>query len=74
MEAIKKGLEGNTGRVGEMRGNGLKLIQEWTVKKFSGQVMIHSGDGLAIVAQNGTQFRRVNKILGTIAQFVIHYH
>lgn len=28
MEAIKKGLEGNTGRVGEQRGNGLKLIQK----------------------------------------------
>ena len=73
-DAIKKGLEGNTGRVGEQRGNGLKLIQEWTINNFSGQVMIHSGDGLAIVAKDGIQLRKVHKILGTIAQFVIHYN
>src|SRR5436305_863822 len=30
IEAIKLGLAGNTGRVGEIRGNGLKLIQQWT--------------------------------------------
>jgi len=74
MDAIKKGLEGNTGRVGEERGNGLKLIQKWTINNFSGQVMIHSGDGLAIVAKDGIQLRKVHKILGTIAQFVIHYN
>ncbi|PJC38726.1 hypothetical protein CO044_03430, partial [Candidatus Peregrinibacteria bacterium CG_4_9_14_0_2_um_filter_38_9] len=74
MEAIKKGLEGNTGRVGESRGNGLKLIQKLTINNFSGQVMIHSGDGLAIVSKKGIQLSRVHKILGTIAQFVINYN
>ncbi|MBU1130339.1 hypothetical protein KKE45_03405, partial [Patescibacteria group bacterium] len=33
VEAIIKGLGGNTGRMGEKRGNGLKLIQDWTINK-----------------------------------------
>jgi anti-sigma regulatory factor (Ser/Thr protein kinase) len=34
IEAIKLGLTGHTGRVGEVRGNGLKLIQQWTIKNL----------------------------------------
>ena len=73
IEAIKLGLAGNTGRVGEIRGNGLKLIQQWTLQNFSGTVMIHSGSGLVIVDKTGMKERTVNKILGTVAQFVIKY-
>lgn len=72
-EAIKKGLAGNTGRVGESRGNGLRLIQQWTINNFSGMVMIHSGDGLVTVTKGQMQDRTVNRIVGTLAQFVIHY-
>lgn len=73
IEAIKLGLAGNTGRIGEIRGNGLKLIQQWTLQNFSGTVMIHSGDGLVIVGKSGIKDTKVNKILGTVAQFVINY-
>ena len=72
-EAIKLGLAGNTGRVGEARGNGLRLTQLWTIQNFSGSVMIHSGDGLVIVDKSGMEEKTVNKILGTVAQFVISY-
>lgn len=74
IEAIKKGLAGHTGRVGEKRGNGLRLIQEWTINNFSGKVMIHSGDGLVIVDKNGSKSYKVNRILGSLAQFVINYN
>lgn len=73
IEAIKLGLAGNTGRIGEIRGNGLKLIQQWTLQNFSGKVTIHSGDGLVIVDKSGMRDFEVNRILGTIAQFVINY-
>ncbi len=72
IEAIKTGLEGHTGRIGEPRGNGLLMIQSWTKEYFSGKVMIHSGDGLVIVNKNIESYK-VNKILGTLAQFVIYY-
>jgi hypothetical protein len=74
LEAIKLGLAGNTGRIGEVRGNGLKLIQRWTIQNFCGKVMIHSGEGLVIVAKEGMKEYTVNKILGTLAQFVINYN
>lgn len=73
IEAIKLGLAGNTGRLGEIRGNGLKLIQNWTIQNFSGKVMIHSGNGLVTVDKSGMKEVTVNKILGTVAQFVINY-
>lgn len=73
-EAIKTGLAGKTGRIGEVRGNGLKFIQEWTINNFSGQLMIHSGDGLVIVDKSGMKEYTVNRILGTLAQFVINYN
>ncbi len=73
IEAIKLGLAGNTGRIGEIRGNGLKLIQRWTLQNFAGIVMIHSGNGLVIVDKSGMKDTKVNKILGTVAQFVINY-
>ncbi|MBU0569258.1 hypothetical protein KKB40_00560 [Patescibacteria group bacterium] len=71
--AIKKGLAGFTGRIGEKRGNGLKLIQEWVLKNFSGNVIIQSGKGLVIVNQKGTVEREVPRILGTVASLVIKY-
>lgn len=73
MAAIKKGLAGFTGRVGEDRGNGLKLIQEWTLNNFSGNVIIQSGKGFVEVKQKGTFGHEVPKILGTIASVVINY-
>lgn len=73
IDAIKLGLAGNTGRIGEIRGNGLRLIQQWTLQNFSGKVMIHSGNGLVIVNKTGMKEYTVNKILGTIAQFMINY-
>ncbi len=71
--AIKKGLEGNTGRIGENRGNGLKTIQKWTIGNFHGILTIHSGGGLVQVDENGTQEKEVAPIVGTLAQFVIYY-
>lgn len=73
IEAIKLGLAGNTGRVGEARGNGLKVIQQWTIQNLAGCVMIHSGNGLVIVDKTGMKESKVNKILGTVAQFMINY-
>jgi len=73
VEAIKKGLAGNSGRVGEVRGNGLRLIQQWTLQNFSGTVMVQSGDGLVIVRKGQIENRTVQRIVGTLAQFVIHY-
>lgn len=74
IQAIKKGLAGYTGRIDEERGNGLRLIQKWTIQNFSGKVMIHSGNGLVIVDKSGMKEYPVHKILGTVAQFVINYH
>ncbi|PIR91986.1 hypothetical protein COU01_04130 [Candidatus Falkowbacteria bacterium CG10_big_fil_rev_8_21_14_0_10_44_15] len=73
VEAIKKGLAGNTGRVGETRGNGLKFIKSWTINDFYGKLFIHSGDGLVIAGKDGSVEKQVNKILGTIAQIMIYY-
>lgn len=73
IEAIRTGLAGNSGRVGETRGNGLRLIQQWTIQNFSGMVMVQSGDGLVIVRKGQIEDRTVQRIVGTLAQFVIHY-
>lgn len=73
VEAIKTGLAGNSGRVGESRGNGLRLIQQWTTQNFSGTVMVQSGDGLVIVRKGQIEDKEVQRIVGTLAQFVIHY-
>jgi len=73
VEAIKLGLQGYTGRVGEKRGNGLKLIQDWTINKFDGAVRIHSGNGLVVADKEGIRDKHVNPILGTLAGFMIKY-
>jgi hypothetical protein len=73
VKAIKLGLQGFTGRIGEKRGNGLKLIQDWTVNKFDGEVRIHSGGGLVVVDGKDVRGRTVNPILGTLASCVIKY-
>ena len=73
INAIKLGLRGITGRIGEKRGNGLKLVQNWTINKFNGIVRIHSGNGLVIIDKNGEQSRIVNNILGTLASFLVTY-
>lgn len=75
IEAIKLGLSGVTGRVGEQRGNGLRLIQDWTINKFNGKVRIHSGSGLVEVdKKDGTKERDVHNILGTLTEFVVIYN
>jgi hypothetical protein len=51
----------------------LRLIQQWTLQNFAGTVMIHSGSGLVIVDKTGMKDSEANKILGTVAQFVINY-
>ena len=48
--------------------------QDWTINKFNGIVRIHSGNGLVIVDKDGIQSRVVNKILGTLASFVVTYN
>lgn len=73
LEAIQKGLEGYTGRIGETRGNGLKTIQNWTINNFHGILNIHSGKGLVQVDESGIQAKEVMPILGTLAQFVLYY-
>lgn len=73
VEAIKLGLTGVTGRIGENRGNGLRLIQRWTLNRFRGILRIHSGAGLVIVDQDGQKTSRVPRSLGTLAELVIFY-
>lgn len=74
IEAIQLGLRGVTGRIGEPRGNGLKIIQDWTINKFDGTVRIHSGSGLVIVdKKDGQRSKTVFSILGTLASFVVRY-
>jgi len=73
IQAIKKGLDGFTGRIGEKRGNGLKTIQNWTINNFHGILTIHSGNGLVQVDEHGIEAIETNSLLGTLAQFVIHY-
>lgn len=73
IEAIKKGLAGNTSRINEERGNGLKFIQQFTIGKFSGNLTIHSGAGLVEVSERGITEKIVPKILGTIVQIMLYY-
>jgi hypothetical protein len=73
IQAIQKGLEGNSGRIGESRGNGLKLVQKWTIKNFHGILLIRSGAGLVQVDEDGSQSLEVAKVIGTTAKFVIYY-
>jgi hypothetical protein len=73
IDAIKKGLEGNTGRIGEKRGNGLKTVQDWTINNFHGILTIHSGRGIAQVDEYGIESMPTIPILGTLAQFMICY-
>jgi hypothetical protein len=73
IEAIKLGLQGVTGRVGEKRGNGLITVQNWTINRFSGSLRIHSGEGLIAIDQHGRRERVVPRILGTLAAFVVRY-
>lgn len=74
IEAIKLGLSGVSGWIDAKRGNGLKLVQDWTLNQFSGILRIQSGNGLVTVAKTGIKGYKTNKILGTIAEFVIKYH
>ena len=73
LEAIELGLSGVTGRIGETRGNGLKVIQNWTINNFDGIVKIHSGKGLVVVDKDGKHTQTVFSILGTLASFVVKY-
>ncbi|MDO8470488.1 MAG: hypothetical protein Q7S63_00745 [bacterium] len=73
IEAIKKGLKGYTGRIGEDRGNGLKTIQRWTINNFHGMLIIHSGKGLVQVDEDGIQTKEVHPVTGTLAEFMIYY-
>ncbi|GEM_PF-926733 len=73
VDAIQLGLTGVTGRVGEKRGNGLRLVQDWTINKFNGKVRVHSGEGLVVVDEQGQKSSVVNRILGTLASVVIEY-
>ncbi len=74
VEAIKHGLAGNTGRINEDRGNGLKIIQQWTIEDFSGVLYVHSGSGFVRVNKDGQKDTELNKISGTIMQFMIYYN
>jgi len=71
VEAIKLGLTGATGRIGEPRGQGLQIVQNWTIEKFAGIVRIHSGNGLVTVDANGQRAENVFPIIGTLASFVV---
>jgi hypothetical protein len=71
--AIRLGLSGVTGRVGEARGNGLRIVQDWTINKFHGIVRVHSGAGLVVVDEDGQKARTVPRILGTLASLVVEY-
>jgi hypothetical protein len=71
--AIQWGLAGNTGRIDEKRGNGLKFIRNWTIDNFSGTIYIHSGNGLVMIDENGIKAEETFKILGTMVQIMLYY-
>ena len=71
VEAIRLGLSGVTGRVGERRGNGLRLIQDWTINRFQGILRIQSGRGLVTVDKSGIRDQDVPPVVGTIAELTI---
>ncbi len=73
VDAIKLGLTGVTGRVGEPRGQGLQIVKNWTIKNFAGIVRIHSGSGLVVIDAGGPDAQTVFPIVGTLASFVIKY-
>mgnify|MGYP001579768511 CR=1 FL=1 len=73
IEAIKLGLKGISGWVGVKRGNGLKIIQEWTINRFSGILKIQSGDGLVILEAKEIKSRVEKKITGTIIEITLRY-
>lgn len=73
IEALLWGLAGNTGRINEKRGNGLKTIQSWTIDNFRGNIYIHSGNGLVKIDENGIKSKETFKILGTIVQIMLYY-
>lgn len=73
VEAILWGLAGNTGRINEKRGNGLKTIQSWTINNFRGNIYIHSGNGLVKIDENGIKSEETFKIIGTIVQIMLYY-
>jgi len=73
VDAIKLGLTGVTGRVGESRGQGLQIVQNWTIEKFAGTVRIHSGRGLVEIDANGQRVETVFPIVGTLASFMVKY-
>jgi anti-sigma regulatory factor (Ser/Thr protein kinase) len=73
IEAIQLGLSGVTGRVGENRGNGLILVQKWTLDKFKGILRIQSGEGLVQVSGSGEGHGNFHDIKGTLASFVVSY-
>ncbi|MDP2930727.1 MAG: hypothetical protein Q8N56_03970 [bacterium] len=73
VDAIKLGLTGATGRIGERRGQGLQIVQDWTIKKFAGIVKIHSGSGLVVVDADGQHVETVFPVVGTLASFVVKY-
>lgn len=73
VDAILLGLSGVSGRVGENRGNGLKVIQDWTLNKFDGIVRVQSGSGLVVIDKEGKRSLTVSSILGTLVSFVVKY-
>lgn len=73
VDAIELGLTGVTGRIGERRGQGLQIVQNWTIKNFAGIVRIHSGSGLIVIDTDGQHPETVFPIVGTLASFVIKY-
>jgi anti-sigma regulatory factor (Ser/Thr protein kinase) len=48
-EAIKMGLKGVTGRVGEKRGNGLRTVVSWIKKYYRGEMRIQSNEGVIMI-------------------------
>ena len=73
IEAISCGLAGNTGRINEIRGNGLRIIQSWTINNFCGNIYIHSGNGFVEIDKNGIKSKETFKIIGTIVQIMLYY-
>lgn len=74
VEAIKIALkEGISGRIDERRGNGLKIIQDWTFNQLSGKLMVQSYDGLIEARSTGIKSHTVFSVSGTIVGVKISY-
>lgn len=63
-EAILMGLRGESGRIGEKRGNGLRTIVSWLKQYYKGMLRIQSAEGVVVVEDDTIQRQTNEAIIG----------